>query len=209
MRVSLHEAAERFGARADDGEAALHVVVPVERARFAHEQTFQTPGDGFNRRQRVVQFVAEHAHEPLPRLAFLFAQFAAEVGEDEQLMRQTAFAKDAAPQPATTRATGKVFGMICESSPPEKCKNLETGSSACDREVGLKVREQTLARTVDERRLSLRRRLRRPRQSRSSPAARARVFMRRFAARAKFLQAFTFQHHSPSAFASAPRARIA
>jgi hypothetical protein len=109
LRVSLHEAAEGFGARADDREAALHVVAPVGGARLAREQTFQTPGYRLDRRQRVVQLVAEHADEPAPRAEFFLAQFAREVGEDEQLVRLALRAEDAAAHAPAARAAGKLF----------------------------------------------------------------------------------------------------
>ena len=50
-------------------------------------------GDRFDRRERIVHFVAEHPNESLPGVAFLFAQRAAQIGQDEQLMRQAALAK--------------------------------------------------------------------------------------------------------------------
>ena len=52
------------------------------------DQAAEAAGDRLDRRQRVVQLVAEHADQTLPGLALLFAQRLAEVGEHEQVMRQ-------------------------------------------------------------------------------------------------------------------------
>src|SRR5207247_1865775 len=54
-----------------------------------------------------VHFVAEHADEPLPGAALFFAQGATEIGEHEQFVRQTAFAKCAAANAPSARAAGK------------------------------------------------------------------------------------------------------
>jgi len=49
--------------------------------------------------------MAEHAHQPLPRLALLIAQGAAEIGEHQQLVWQSALAKiRAAHSPAAHAA---------------------------------------------------------------------------------------------------------
>ena len=50
------------------------IVLPVGRGRLAPEQAAEAAGDRLDRRERVVQLVAEHADQPLPRLALLLAQ---------------------------------------------------------------------------------------------------------------------------------------
>src|SRR2546427_5336007 len=56
------------------------------------------------RGERVVELVAEHADQTLPRLPLLLAQRAAHIGEDEELMGKAALAERAASQlPAPLR----------------------------------------------------------------------------------------------------------
>ena len=57
------------------------------------DQPLEAVGDGLDRRQRVVDLVADDADEPLPRLTFLVAQRAADVGHHEQLERDAALAE--------------------------------------------------------------------------------------------------------------------
>ena len=64
-------------------------------------------GDGLDRRERIVQFVSEHANQPLPCLAFFFAQGAAHIGNHQQLVRQAAFAKHAVANFPASRFPGE------------------------------------------------------------------------------------------------------
>src|SRR5947209_6139809 len=109
MRVSLHETRERGRAVFDDGQTAPHIVVPIGGARRAYEQAAEAARDGFDRRERVVKFMSEHAHESLPSCSFLFAQGAAEIGEHKQLMRAALLAEHAAAHVPTPCAAGKSF----------------------------------------------------------------------------------------------------
>ena len=107
-RVRLHEPAERIGARRNRLQSAPRIILPIGRRRLAPQQRFQTSGNRFDRRERIVHFVAEDANESLPGAPLFFAKRAAEVGQDEQFVRQSALAKGAAanaPSPRAARET--------------------------------------------------------------------------------------------------------
>src|SRR5688572_3457316 len=72
-RVRRHEAAERFRARADDGESPLEVLQPIIGTRRSSKQVLNASDDGPDGRERIIDLVTEHAYEPLPCLAFLVA----------------------------------------------------------------------------------------------------------------------------------------
>ena len=95
-RVGGHEAREAVGAGGDHVEAAAHVLLPVVGAIFAAENSCRDFRRRFDRRERIIQLVAEDANQALPGLALFVAQRAAQIGEHEQLVRQAAFAKTAA-----------------------------------------------------------------------------------------------------------------
>src|SRR5690606_3158364 len=81
------------------------VVVEVRRAPLAPDQVLETPGNGLDGCERVVDLVAEHPDQPPPRLPLLLAQRAREVGKDQELVRQAAEPERAAAQlPAPARA---------------------------------------------------------------------------------------------------------
>ena len=87
----------------------------ARRLRVAAEERFEAAGNRFNGRERIVHFVAEHPNESLPRHPFFFAQGAAKIGQNEQLVRQTVFAELTFAHAPTTRparetqAQGRVF----------------------------------------------------------------------------------------------------
>src|SRR5207237_9646272 len=97
-RVGRHQAAERLRPAPDHTEALAEILAPIGGRRLAPHQIRQALGDRLDRGERVVQLVAEHADEALPRLPLLLAPRAAHVGDDEELMRQPALAKRATPQ---------------------------------------------------------------------------------------------------------------
>ena len=86
---------------------ATQIVVGVRRTRLALEQRRETSGDRLDRRERVVDLVAEHAHESLPRLQLFFAQRLADVGEHEQRVRPSVLAKRSATHFPSPGAAGK------------------------------------------------------------------------------------------------------
>ena len=63
----------------------------------------EAAGDRLDRRERVVDLVAEHADEPLPRLPLFLAQRLAQVGEHEQLVRPSALAERRCGAPPSGR----------------------------------------------------------------------------------------------------------
>ena len=109
LRVGGREPAQGVGARRDHGEAALHVVVQIVRPAAvpgaSRQHRFEAAGDRLDRRQRIVDLVADDADQSLPGLALLVAQRAADVGEHEQLMRTALLPeRRAAHLPAAGRA---------------------------------------------------------------------------------------------------------
>ena len=111
-RVGSEETAESFAARGDDGEtAACMSSSPVVGNGFARSSVSRLPAMDLIGRQRIVELVAEHAHQSLPGLQFFFAQGARQVGDHQQLVRQAAFAKLAARNaPAAGCRPGKCAG---------------------------------------------------------------------------------------------------
>ena len=91
-------------ARHDHAQAAAHVVAPIVGQRIARDDRLQAAGDGFDRRQRVVQLVAEHAHQALPGLQFLLAQGLREIGDHHQFQRQAVLADARAAHAPAARA---------------------------------------------------------------------------------------------------------
>src|SRR5262249_25597535 len=106
-RVRAHESTQGFGAGGDDAEAALDVVAPVGGRRIALDDRGQTAGNRFDGRQRVVHLVGDDADQSLPRLALFFAEWLAQMGEDEQFMRPAALAERAAADLPAADAAGK------------------------------------------------------------------------------------------------------
>src|SRR5262249_17747986 len=68
------------------------------------EECLQASGDRFDRRERVVDLVTEHAHETTPRLQLLFAKRLRDVRENEQRMRAPILTKRSAPYFPSPRA---------------------------------------------------------------------------------------------------------
>ena len=65
--------------------------------------------DRFDRRERIVHLVTEHAHDALPGVAFFFAQRLAQIGQHHQLVRHAMLAKSAPPHaPAARSLPGNV-----------------------------------------------------------------------------------------------------
>ena len=82
----------------DDLQPRAQVLLPVRRPGRPLGQAPEAAGDRLDRRERVVDLVAEHPHEPLPRRALLGAQHPAQVGEHQQLVRQAVLAESTAAQ---------------------------------------------------------------------------------------------------------------
>ena len=73
----------------------------------AAEQRLEAAGDRLDRRQRVVQLVADDADQPPPRLALLLAQRLAEIRERQQLVRRAALPEARAPHLPAAGAAGE------------------------------------------------------------------------------------------------------
>ena len=108
--VGADEAAEAIGARHDDAQAAAHVVAPIVGQGIARHDAFQTAGDGFDGRQRVIQLVAQHAHQALPCLQFLLTQGLREIGNHQQFEGQPVLA-DACAAHAPAAGAARKRGM--------------------------------------------------------------------------------------------------
>ena len=90
LRVGGRETAQRVRAAADHLQAIAHVALPVGRLGLAREQALEAVGDRLDRRQRVVDLVADDTNQTLPRLALFVAQRAADIGQHQQLERHAA-----------------------------------------------------------------------------------------------------------------------
>ena len=66
--VGAGEAAEGLGARPDGAKSLLHVVSPIRIGCRPAQKRSQTAGDRLDRRQRIVELVAQNADQPLPGL---------------------------------------------------------------------------------------------------------------------------------------------
>src|SRR5438128_8063523 len=85
----------------------MNVFAQVQRLRFTPEQVSETGGHRLDWRQRIVQLVAQHTQQSLPRLAFFFAQRLTQIRQYQQLVRQAAFAKDTTTHTPAANAAGK------------------------------------------------------------------------------------------------------
>ena len=94
-RVRGHEAAERLGPPVDDLEASREILVRSVRCRTVLEDLDQACRDRLDRRQRIVDLVAENADQALPGLPFLLAERARQVREDDQPEALASLAGDA------------------------------------------------------------------------------------------------------------------
>ena len=108
--IGLHEAVERVGAALDNAQAAAKVVqrggVAVDGDCLAHLTRLahlvyprqEAAGDGLDGRQRVRQFMAEHANQPLPGDLFLFLKRQAHIGKQKQRVGRAVLAKEGLAQ---------------------------------------------------------------------------------------------------------------
>ena len=107
LGVGLHEPAESLGSGRNEGQSVPDVVLPVGGPGFTAAEAFEAGGDGFDRGEGVVEFVAQNADQALPGLAFLVAQGAAEVGNDDELMRAPALAETGTTETEAADAAGE------------------------------------------------------------------------------------------------------
>src|SRR5579863_1386374 len=105
--IGVHETSEAVRARGNYVQAGAHVLLPVRRAFFAPEHASEILRNRLDRRERVIEFVAEHANQALPCLALFIAQRAAEVADQQDLIGQTGFPKTAAMNLPAAGLAGK------------------------------------------------------------------------------------------------------
>ena len=67
----------------------------------------EAAGDRLDRRERIVQLVAEHANQPMPRLALLLPQRHVDVAQHDERVRQPALPERSAPHLPLAGAAGK------------------------------------------------------------------------------------------------------
>src|SRR6266487_1588002 len=89
-RIRGHQPAERFGAAADHPHPLAQVLAPVGWHRVPAHQVHEALRDRLDRRERVVDLMAQHAGQALPRLTLLLTERATDIGQDEQLVRAPA-----------------------------------------------------------------------------------------------------------------------
>src|SRR5215510_376355 len=85
----------------------MHVVTPVGRLRFPANQIGKTPGNRLDRRERIIQLVAQDAQQALPCGALFFAKRLTQISQHEQLKLVPTFAKRAATNVPTSNTTRK------------------------------------------------------------------------------------------------------
>ncbi len=115
--IAAHESIQGIGAIGDHLQAAMHVFAPIQRQGLAQADFREGRGHRFDRSQRVVHLVTEHADDPLPRLALLLAQGARQVGDRQQGMRQAVLAELEATDlvtPGSRRETALQQGRFAE-----------------------------------------------------------------------------------------------
>ena len=92
---------QRVRAALDDAQAAAKIAQRCFLALQVVDAREQTAGDGLDRRQRIRKLVAQDANQPLPRGLLLFLQRQADVGQQQQSVRDALLAEDGfAQQPA-------------------------------------------------------------------------------------------------------------
>ena len=162
-RASASERAARSPAGRAAGPAPSRAA-----ARRRSSSAPQAPGDRLDRRERVVDLVAEHAHEPLPGLALLVAQRPAQVGEHEQLVRRPSCRKVLRRTSQRPPPPGKVSVERARRLAVETRSRARAASAVRPSRRSAGCAEQPLAGAVHEPQPALARRRRTPRR-RSPP----------------------------------------
>ena len=91
--IGAHEPAQRPGPGGDDAQTVPEVLLPVRVRKVMLQERFETPGNGLDGGQRVVQLMAQHPDQPPPRLPLLFPQGLVQVRQNHQVMRPPLLAK--------------------------------------------------------------------------------------------------------------------
>src|SRR5690349_10170695 len=85
----------------------MHVLTPVGGLRIPANQIGETSGNRLDRRERIVELVAQHAQQSLPRSPLFFTKRLTQVSQHQQLKLVPALAKRAATNVPTSNAAGK------------------------------------------------------------------------------------------------------
>ena len=99
---------------------APEVLLPVRRPRRPFGEASKAPGDRLDRRERVVDLVAEHPHEPLPRRALLGPEHAAQVGQHQQPVRAVRPGGKYCRAPPTARRRREMPPRACAGVSPSR-----------------------------------------------------------------------------------------
>src|SRR6185436_16728476 len=109
----------------------------------------EAAGDRLDRRQRVVDLVADDANQPLPCLPLFVAQRPADVGEDEQLMRTSALPERRAPYFPAAGGAGERDVLDARGLAGETRAQPQLLGGASKQLLG-RLREQALAGAIDQ-----------------------------------------------------------
>ena len=88
-----------------------------------------------NRRQRIVDLVANDPYQPLPREALFLTQRLAQVSDDEQVLREAGFAKDAVRDLPAATVTRYRCDDACSPAPFQEFLESHFDRTAADRKV--------------------------------------------------------------------------
>ena len=125
------------------------VVAPVRGGLALAREALQAAGDRLDRRERIVELVAEHPDQALPGLALLLAQRTAHVGQHEQPVGRAALAERARPDLPPPRPAGERGFPDLRRALLEKRREAELLGAAAE-QPRLRLAEQALAGAVDE-----------------------------------------------------------
>ena len=128
----------------DRSAAAIRV------GQLAREHRFEAAGDRLDRRERVVDLVADDADQPLPRLTLLVAQRPADVGEHQQLVRTAFLTERRAPHFPAARCRRGTRRPRCAATCPSRQVRRPSSSAVRPSSCSAGLRQQPLAGAVDE-----------------------------------------------------------
>ena len=94
-----------------------------------------------DRRQRIVDLVANDPYQPLPREALFLTQCLAQVSDDEQVLREAGFAKDAVRDLPAATVTRYRCDDACSPAPFQEFLESHFDRTAADRKVRRDVKE--------------------------------------------------------------------
>src|SRR5215472_5845042 len=93
LAIRLEKALQRRGTGFDDLEPALQIAADLRIDARHLDSRIETSRNGFDGSKGIAQFVAEHTDQPLPGLAFLFAECPANVRQHYQSVGDAVLSK--------------------------------------------------------------------------------------------------------------------